>query len=133
METIEIDFEVWKALTARRTSANISYNDVLRKVLGLPSIVEGNHRPAQQNMVASGDWICKGVRFPLGTEFRGHYKGQSHLGKVENASLIVNGKKYRGPSPAAVAITKYPVNGWRFWKCRFPGRSDWQLIDALRK
>ena len=35
MQSIEIDFEVYKALTARRTGEGDSPNDVLRRLLGL--------------------------------------------------------------------------------------------------
>ena len=36
MNTIQIDFDVFKEITARRKSEAVSENDVLREVLGLP-------------------------------------------------------------------------------------------------
>ena len=36
MPTIEIDFEVFKALTMQREAESISYNDVIRGLLGTP-------------------------------------------------------------------------------------------------
>ena len=36
MEMIEIDFDVYKALTMKRTSQEVTYNDVLRELLDLP-------------------------------------------------------------------------------------------------
>ena len=35
MHTIEIDFDVFKKLTAMRETETMAYNDVLRKMLGL--------------------------------------------------------------------------------------------------
>lgn len=130
MNTIEIDFDVYKALTLRRISEDVTYNDVLREVLGLSP-----KTPSSPNSVSPGrgDWIAKGVRFPVGTEFRAGYKGQTCYGKVESGALVVNGKRFDSPSAAAVAITGSPVNGWTFWECRLPGKNSWQMIKSLRK
>jgi len=80
-----------------------------------------------------GGWSTKGVTFPEGTEFRGTYKGQTYHARVESGALVFNGKRYDSPSPAAVDITGKPWNGWHFWECRFPGKTSWQMIKALRK
>ncbi len=130
MRSIEVDFDVFKALTLRRASEEVSENDVLRQLLGLPSKKE----PTVPSATAiAGDWVAKGVRFPAGTEFRANYRGQTHLGRVERGALVLNGKRYDTPSAAAVAITSNPVNGWTFWECRLPGESGWKMIKALRK
>lgn len=131
MTTINIDFDVFKALTLRRASEDVSYNDVLREVLGLGP-KKGSASPAPATPGA-GEWVSKGVRFPGGTEFRATYKGQTALGRVEAGALVVNGKRFESPSAAAVAITGNPVNGWTFWECRFPGKSSWQMLKSLRK
>jgi hypothetical protein len=130
MPTIEVDFDVFKALTARRPSEEVSENDVLRQVLGLPARKVGQAPPA---LPAPDDWIAKGVRFPAGTEFRATYKGQTYLGRVEGGAFMLNGKRYDSPSAAAVAITDNPVNGWTFWDCRLPGQGGWKILKALRK
>lgn len=80
-----------------------------------------------------GNWTTKGVPFPAGTEFRANYKGQTINGHVESGALVVNGKVFHSPSAAAVSITGYPVNGWRFWECRIPGQSSWKILESLRK
>ena len=131
MKTIEIDFDVYKALTIRRDAEEVSYNDVLRELLGLP-LRKIPNAPVK-SLAAEGDWIQKGVRFPHGTEFRATYKGQMHQGKVESGAFIIDGQKFDSPSAAAVAITGNPVNGWIFWECRLPGRASWQQIKSLRK
>jgi hypothetical protein len=130
MRTIEVDFDVFKALTARRPSENVTENDVLRDLLGLTP-----KRPSapSSGASASGDWITKGVRFPTGSEFRAQYKGQTFLGRVNNGALVLNGRRFDTPSAAAVSITNNPVNGWHFWQCRLPGQASWQMIKALRK
>src|SRR5205809_256498 len=102
MPTIEVDFDVFKALTLRRPSEEVSENEVLRKVLGLPS---HKSESAQPSTPAAGDWVTKGVRFPVGTEFRATYKGQTHLGRVEGGALKLSGKRFDSPSAAAMSIT----------------------------
>jgi hypothetical protein len=130
MQTIEVDFDVFKALTMRRSSEEVTENDVLRQLLGLPSRREPTVPAARPE---AGDWLTKGVRFPSGTEFRARYKGQTWLGRVEGGGLVVDGKRYDTPSAAAMAITESPVNGWTFWECRLPGQGGWRIIKALRR
>lgn len=131
MMNIEIDFDVFKELTNRRVTENITYNDVLRELLGL--------NPAKTSVTSStfessaGAWTTKGVTFPAGTEFRANYKGQTIIGKVESGFLVVNEKRFDSPSAAAVSITGNMVNGWIFWECRLPGKTSWQIIKTLRK
>jgi hypothetical protein len=78
------------------------------------------------------------LRFPIadcpaGTEFRAHYKGETHLARVQNGALVLKDQRFDTPSAAAMAITGSPVNGWTFWECRVPGQADRQMIKALRK
>jgi hypothetical protein len=130
MRTIEVDFDVYKALTLRRPTEAVTENDVLRELLGLSP-----RRPteAATSGPAPGDWVAKGVRFPSGTEFRATYKGKTYLGRVEGGALVLNGKRFDSPSAAAISVTRNPVNGWHFWQCRMPGQASWQMIKALRK
>ena len=131
MHTIEVDFEVYKQLTVRRSTEEVSYNDVIRGLLGLeqPKDVP----PTEVSTLPIGGWVVKGVSFPAGTEFRANYKGQTFTARVEGGNLILKGVKFSSPSAAAISITKTSVNGWRFWECRFPGKSAWQLMESLRR
>jgi len=129
MPSIEVDFDVFKAITMRRPSEEVSENDVLRALLGLPPRAHG---PSADAGASPEDWITKGVRFPVGTEFKASHKGRTYLARVEGGALVLNGKPFDSPSAAAVSITGHPTNGWRFWSCRTPGRSRWQLLEALR-
>ena len=131
MKTIKIDFDVFKALTLRRSTEGITYNDVLRELLGL------NPRkrpiPLYEQVSGTGDWVTKGVFFPNGTKFRASYKGQTYYGKVGSGRLVVDNKGFHSPTAAAVSITGHQVNGWTFWECCMPGKSFWQIIKSLRK
>lgn len=131
MNTIEIDFDVFKKLTGMRETESTTYNDVLRRLLGLsaPKV------PALplETQSTNGGWTTRGVTFPAGTEFRASYKGIAISGRIESGALVVNGKRFDSPSAAAVAITGNPVNGWVFWECKIPGRTSWQMIKSLRK
>lgn len=129
MPTIDVDFDVFKAITLRRPSEDVSENDVLRQLLGLPAQKYAVHKTTPQ----PGDWVTKGVRFPVGTEFRASYKGETHLARVEGGALVLSGKRYDTPSAAAMSITGSPVNGWTFWQARLPGQAGWKLIKSLRK
>jgi len=126
-ETIRIDFEVYKALTMRRASQAVSYNDVLRELLNLPPEKISRERQSEK-----GGWVTKGVTFPNGTEFRARYKGRVYLASVENGALVINGKRFSSPSPAAMTITNTQTDGWKFWECRRPGDASWTTIKALR-
>jgi len=131
MMNIEIDFDVFKELTNRRATENITYNDVLRELLGLNPLKTEEISPDFATF--DGSWTTKGVTFPAGTEFRANYKGQNIFGKVESGFLVVNGKRFDSPSASAVSITGNSVNGWIFWECRLPGKTSWQIIKSLRK
>lgn len=133
MRTIEVDFDVFKALTMRRPNESVTENDVLRELLGLsPGSPRQMTRTVLIPPLEQGGWVSKGVRFPPGTEFRAHYKGETHLARVESGAMVLNGKRYDTPSAAAMSITGSPVNGWTFWECRVPGSAAWQVIKTRR-
>ncbi|MEW6658854.1 MAG: hypothetical protein AB1424_09360 [Thermodesulfobacteriota bacterium] len=129
MQTIEIDWDVFKEITIRRKNEDITPNDVLREVFGL----EPRQGPRTQKAQSGKPWVAKGVVFPHGTEFRGFHKGKLYYAKVDDGSLTLNGEKFASPSAAAVSITGNSVNGWVFWECKLPGKVNWQSINTLRK
>jgi Restriction Enzyme Adenine Methylase Associated len=129
MPQIDIDFEVFKELTSRRPSEDVTYNDVVRELLKLPRPLKSvksttnGHRP----------WIVSDTSFPPGTEFTADYKGKTFSGLVKDGKLeLSDGSKFSTPSAAAVHITNTNVNGWRFWRCRLPGSPQYVLIERLR-
>jgi hypothetical protein len=126
---IDIDFEVFKKLTALRGAESVTYNDVIRGLLSLPEPPKKS--PPAVN--GSRPWIVSGTSFPAGSEFFTGYKGKMYSGIVRDGGLELNdGSKFTTPSAAAVHITGGNVNGWRFWKCKLPGASQYVLIERLR-
>jgi hypothetical protein len=128
MESIEIDFDVFKAITIRRSSKDVTPNDVLRELLKL----KPKRNKTSSDLTTGKPWVVKGVHFPHGTEFLAAYKGQDFQAIVDNGTLMLNGKRFSSPSSAAVSITGNPVNGWIFWKCRMPGKQNWEIIESYR-
>jgi len=128
MRLIEIDFEVFKKITAKRTSEDVTENDVLRELFGL----KPQKSPKPHQAFNKKSWVIKGIEFPHGTKFRANYKGKPYEAIVENAKLYLNGKNYHSPSQAAISITNNTVNGWTFWECQFPEKTNWQLLKSLR-
>lgn len=131
MPQIYVDFDVFKAITARRPAEDVTENDVLRQIFGLPSSVR--KAAAEDSRHRAGDWVAKGVRFPQGTQVRGRYKGQLYAGEVKDGALMLEGRRYDSPSSAAMAITKTPTNGWTFWEAKLPGHGDWRLMKDFRE
>ena len=131
MPMIEVDFDVFKAITARRPTEDVTENDVLRQLFGLSSLKDGSS--PHVGRPSPGDWVSKGVRFPQGTQLRATYKGQTYLAEVAEGALIFQGQRYESPSAAAMAISKSPVNGWAFWEAKFPGRAAWQPLKDLKR
>ncbi len=129
MPSIEIDFDVFKAITICRSSEDVTPNDVLRELFKL----KPNRDKTTSDLTAGKPWVVKGVHFPHGTEFSAVYKGQSFQAIVDNGALVLNGKNFSSPSSAAVSITGNPVNGWIFWKCKMPGKQNWEIIESYRK
>lgn len=141
---VEIDFEVFKALTAKLEHEADTYNEAIRRLLGLPasdpSLAPGEFElpglpVAQGNALASlngGVWYSN-VFFPNGTTFRATYKGKTYRARITNSQWIDELGQFRtSPSDAAGAITQTNVNGWRFWFARRPYDEDWQRMDALK-
>jgi hypothetical protein len=130
MPQIDIDFEVFKELTSRRSTEEITYNDVIRDLLKLPEPAKRQTKPAANG---SKPWVVSDTSFPAGTEFMADYKGKTYSGTVKDGKLeLSDGHKFSTPSAAAMHLTNTNVNGWRFWRCRLPGQSKYVLVERLR-
>jgi len=156
---VEIDFDVFKALTALRQREADSYNDVLRRLLDLPVadpqeslrdattqdeiarlLVQGLNDtgrnkvdPVLAALAQSGAWF-NNVFFPEGTAFRATYKGSTYYAQIKGGLLVTDDGVVRtSPSDAASAISGTNVNGWRFWHARRPGDSGWTRIDEFKQ
>ena len=127
MVSIDVDFDVYKELMARRTTQAVAFNDVLRRLLGLPPDAQASHEEHRRK-----GWISKNVTFPDGTEFEAVYKGKKYSARVADGRLIFNGQPTSSLSLAARGVTSKNINGWRFWRCRFPDDERWRAADSLR-
>ena len=123
---IEIDFEVFKAITLLRKDEAMSPNDVLREVLKL------GKKKAVAPPTAGVHY--KGVFFPEGTQFRASFKGKTYRTLIKNSTFQDGaGKEYSSPSRAAYEMAGSTLNGWLFWECQRPGDTEWKVIDKLRR
>lgn len=137
LKGFEIDADVFKAIVARRTSDDMTPNDVIRDALGLntpqPAEPVGAPRLQRTRPLPARGLVGCGVFFPHGTEFRARYKGHLYFGRIEDGNLMVDGKSYGSPSGAATDMTGTSINGWLFWECLFPDSDTWRPINSLRK
>jgi hypothetical protein len=131
---IEVDFEVFKALTARRRHEGHTYNDVVRELCGLPArdskeieIIPAARPPGQKRSFVSRD-----LSLPHGTQLRATYKGTSYCARIDDGRWIdEDGVEHRSPSAAARYITGNNVNGLRFWQGKRPDDQGWLNLDVL--
>jgi hypothetical protein len=128
---IEIDFDVFKALTARRATEAVSYNQVIRELLGLPA-ESSRDDVAESSPDVGGNYIAAGRSLPVGTKLRAVYKGKIYRADIRNGRVYdEHGEAHASLSAAARSITKNNVNGMRFWKAKRPGDQDWLIVAGL--
>jgi hypothetical protein len=136
MPTIEIDFETFKAITALRTSEQMSEGDVVKQLLivdGQPdtSLPKVAYVSPEQRAPAKY-WWHKGVEFPVGMKLEHVFRGdRSVTAEIVESGVLFDGKVYRDLSPAGVAAAGYQVNGWDFWNYK-DNRGNWSSVKALR-
>ena len=139
---IDIDFEVFKALTARRVNENHSYNDVLRGLLDLNSLLEPDESAHVLQAVSDAltrplgfeGFTSTGLHLPNGTLLRARYKNREYSARIDGGIWIdQGGRHHSSASAAAAAITGTNVNGLRFWEAKRPSDLHWQRLELLRK
>ena len=128
---IEIDFELFKTLTAMRESERVSLNDVIRRLAKLPvaatvGVETGDDTPS--------GYMASGRHLPNGTALRADYKGTEYSAEIVNGRIVSKGGKlFNSLSAAAKDITKNNVNGLRFWKAKRPSDEQWILVAGIPK
>lgn len=135
---IEVDFEVFKALTMLRQSENHTYNEVLRDLLGLQKTL-GRQLGDQLGGITAAfgpkpntGFASRGLYLPDGTLLRAKYKHRTYEARIEKGKwLFPDDREFASPSGAANAITGTQVNGLRFWEARRPSDTEWRKLDAL--
>jgi hypothetical protein len=129
---VDIDFDVYKALTALRRSEDHSYNDVLRELLNLPANTSGE--PQTRQIGGAAGRLLGGRYFPNGTELRATYKGRLYNACIRGGELVDEaGRLHASASAAARAITNNTVNGLVFWEVKRPGDIHFQKLLSLPK
>lgn len=127
MALIEVDWDVYKTLTVKRTTEDMTYNDVLRNLLKLGPATKVH----QTTTALSGGWTGKGHSFAADTQLRAIYKGKVYEAMIADGGIQFNGELYASPSAAAIAVTQNNVNGWRFWQLQKDG--TWITLDDYLK
>ena len=109
-----------------RDTEDVTYNDVIRKMLGLQKA----DKPGAND---GKPWVVSGTSFPARSQFTADYKGKSYSGTVKDGKLELDGgHRFSTPSAASSFIKGHNSNGWRFWKCKLPGTSQFVPIERLR-
>ncbi len=98
-------------------ATGLSAEDFLRKALKVKVV---------------GLTTAEGVTFPEGTAFMAWYKERPYWGVVKNGALEIMDERFTSVSAAAGHITGRPTNGWDFWQCKAPGKSEFVRISKLR-
>jgi len=137
-KTIEIDFDVYKAIEAERRSFSERPNDALRRLLGLKG---HSSAPEKQKAVAGKGhpWVGDGITLPHGTPCRMRYNNRRYEGVIQNGKWLVDGQAFDSPSGAAsgIAVTKNGkhtrLDGWIYWEVMLAGDRAWTPIKALRR
>ena len=70
MYTIDVDFDVYRQLTARQSSGDVTYNDLIRELLGMAQSLAAQDMD-ESILQTPKDWVVRGVLFPFGTAFSG--------------------------------------------------------------
>ena len=132
MPLIEIDFETFKEITARRPNEQTSEGDVVRAAFGLKPKSSGLDNVATVG-IGGQFWHSEGVAFPVGSRFRHVFRdGRIAEAHVESNGIVFNGQPFKGLSPAAAAAAGHQANGWQFWEI-LQGNGRWTKADTLRR
>ena len=131
MPMVEVDFESFKEITARRPNEGVSEGDVIRSALGLPA-----KKPGLDNVTTRGIgglfWHSEGVPFVVGTKLRHVYRtGRVAEAEITSSGVKIGSKVFPGLSPAAAFSAGHQANGWQFWEVLRP-EGRWVKADTLR-
>lgn len=139
--SVDVDLDVFKALTARIELDGQTHNDVLRELLALDSPFEHDEFRSPFSVAsdvlgraaAAGSFYSRGLTLPDGTRLRSRYKGDFFEAEIRNGQWVAgDGSIHESPSAAATAITDTNVNGLRFWEALRPGDRGWRRLDVIR-
>lgn len=135
MQPIDVDFDVFKELTARRKHESHTYNDVIRDLLGLAQRKPGPFETVAHALNRGRDgqsFALRGGELPHGTQLRAVYKGKEFRAIIDDGEWLDQERTPQSsPSAAAKNITGTNVNGLRFWHAKRPGDREFLRLDIL--
>ena len=137
LESIEVDWDIYKMIQTERRSFDEPDYVALRRLLKLPAPKASPALDAEPGL----PWVEDGVEVPHGSLARMEYLrgSQVYEGRFLNGKLVVNGKSFGSLSAAASALamtkdgSKPSLNGWLYWKAQFPGETVWHSLGAMRQ
>lgn len=136
LQKMDIDFDIHKLIESERQSFEEPPYIALRRLLNLPEL--------DDSVGASiGDgvpFVEDGVTIPHGSIARMEYQRGKQVfeGRFLNGNLVVNGQSFSALSAAASALAvtkkggKTSLNGWLYWKAKFPNEAKWRSLDQMR-
>lgn len=139
LQKIEIDWDIHKLIEAERSSFDEPPYVALRRLLKLPP--KPTAAPGDQEGRSGLAWSDSGVTVPHGSLARMEYNRgtQVYEGQFLDGKLVVNGQSFGTLSAAADALAvtkdgkKTSLNGWNYWKVKFPGETNWRSLKDMRR
>jgi hypothetical protein len=140
LQKIDIDWDIHKLIETERASFDEAPYIALRRLLKL-SPPNALAKPSERIDDAGPAWHDDGVNVPNGSLARMEYLRGSQIyeGQFINARLVVKGQSFNSLSAAANALaitkdgSKTQLNGWNYWKVKFPGETKWRDLSELRR
>lgn len=140
LQKIDIDWDIHKLIEAERGSFEEAPYLALRRLLKLPP-PNAAASLEKRGEDAGIPWTEDGVSVPHGSLARMEYlrRSQVYEGQFLNGKLVVNGIAYQSLSAAADALavtkdgSKTSLNGWNYWKAKFPSETKWRSLNDLRQ
>ncbi len=137
LQSIDVDWDIYKLVETERRSFEEPHYVALRRLLKLPDLKAPPNPEAETGL----PWIEDDVEVPHGSLARMEYLrgSQVYEGRFINGKLVVNGKSYVSLSAAAGALAKTKdgskpsLNGWLYWKVRFPKETVWRSLGEMRQ
>jgi hypothetical protein len=131
---IAIDIDVYRTIESERATFEETSNDILRRLLGLSARLPESYRLEAKSTYSDYPGLAgRGKDLPNNLELQATHKGTNVLAVVNNGVITFGGKRFDTPSAAAIEVTGYNVNGWRFWRFYSPTLQRWVPLDQLRK
>ena len=139
LQKIEIDWDIHKLIEGERSSFDEPPYVALRRLLKLPPL-KPVAATAAQDFGSGLPWTDSGVTVPHGSLARMEYNrgSQVYEGQFLNGKLVVKGQSFVSLSAAADALAvtkdgkKTSLNGWNYWKVKFPGETKWRALSDMR-